>query len=260
MPLLELRNISKTFTQPGALPLKALDDVSLRIDPGECVAIVGESGSGKSTLARIAFRLLEADGGEILLDGDPVAEMSSDTWNVRRLAMQPVFQDPSGSFNPRRTVQSSLLQAIGQCVPRETMPPRERALELLGQVELRPSAEYLGRYPHELSGGQRQRLAIARALATRPRLIIADEPLSGADVSIRAQILNLLLDLRERQNIAILIITHDMLVARALADRVVVMLRGKVVEHGSTETVMNAPQNPYTQRLLSAVLSVDIAS
>jgi len=170
--------------------------------------------------------------------------------------VQPVFQDPSSAFNPRRTVQSSLEQAIGQCVPKEPAP-RERALELLSSVELRPAEDFLQRYPHQLSGGQRQRLGIARALATRPRLIVADEPLSGADVSIRAQVLNLLLDLRERQNIAILMITHDMLVARALADRVVVMHRGRVVEQGRTRDIMDAPQDPYTQRLLNAVLSVD---
>jgi ABC-type glutathione transport system ATPase component len=259
MALLELRTVTKSFTERGSsTPFKALDDVSLHIEPGECVAIVGESGSGKSTLARIALRLLEADSGDILLDGESVLAMSPEVWNVRRLAMQPVFQDPSGAFNPRRTVQSSLEQAIGQCVPKETQPPRQRALELLGQVELRPSADYLARLPHELSGGQRQRLGIARALATRPRLIVADEPLSGADVSIRAQVLNLLLELREQQNIAILMITHDMLVARALADRVVVMHKGRMVEQGPTATVMNHPQDPYTKRLLSAVLSVDV--
>lgn len=257
MALLELRNLSKTYNRRGAPPLKALDDVSLHVDPGECVAIVGESGSGKSTLARVALRLLDPDSGEILLNGESVLKMAPKTWNARRLSMQPVFQDPSGAFNPRRTVQSSLEQALSQCVPREA-PSRARVLELLEQVELRPSAEYLGRYPHELSGGQRQRLGIARALATRPSLILADEPLSGADVSIRAQVLNLLLDLREQQNIAILMITHDMLVARALADRVVVMHHGRVVEQGPTATVMNSPREPYTKKLLSAVLAVDV--
>ena len=258
MPLFELRGVSRTFAQRGATPLKALDNVSLHIHAGECVAIVGESGSGKSTLARVALRLLEPDSGDVLLDGESIRTMPNARWNRLRLTVQPVFQDPSSAFNPRRTVQSSLEQAIGQCIPKETSGPRERALELLAQVELRPATDFLLRYPHELSGGQRQRLGIARALATRPRLIVADEPLSGADVSIRAQVLNLLLDLREQKNIAILMITHDMLVARAIADRVVVMHQGRVVEQGPTATVMNAPQDPYTQRLLSAVLSVDV--
>jgi ABC-type glutathione transport system ATPase component len=256
LTLFEVRHVSKTFAQRGALPFKALDDVSLDVDAGECVAIVGESGSGKSTLARVALRLLGPDGGDVLLSGESVLGMSTEKWNRLRLSMQPVFQDPSSAFNPRRTIQSSLEQAIGQCELKE-VNPRERALELLGQVELRPAVDFLTRYPHQLSGGQRQRLGIARALATRPRLIVADEPLSGADVSIRAQVLNLLLDLREQQNIAILMITHDMLVARALADRVVVMHRGRVVEKGTTAEVMDAPKDPYTQRLLNAVLSVE---
>ena len=256
MALFELKQISKSFRQRGAAPFQALADVSVHIDAGECVAIVGESGSGKSTLARVALRLLDPDCGDVLLDGVSVLGMSEEKWNRLRLTVQPVFQDPSSAFNPRRTVQSSLEQAIGQCIPKEP-EPRARALELLSSVELRPAEDFLQRYPHQLSGGQRQRLGIARALATRPRLIVADEPLSGADVSIRAQVLNLLLDLRERQNIAILMITHDMLVARALADRVVVMHRGRVVEQGRTLDIMDAPQDPYTQRLLNAVLSVD---
>jgi ABC-type glutathione transport system ATPase component len=258
MALFELRGITRSFAQRGGAPFKAMDDVSVHIEAGECVAIVGESGSGKSTLARVALRLLEPDCGDVLMEGESVLAMSDEKWNRLRLSVQPVFQDPSSAFNPRRTVQSSLEQAIGQCIPKESMPMRERAMELLASVELRPAADFLGRYPHQLSGGQRQRLGIARALATRPRLIVADEPLSGADVSIRAQVLNLLLELRERQNIAIMMITHDMLVARALADRVVVMHRGRVVEQGRTADIMNAPRDPYTQRLLNAVLSVDV--
>jgi peptide/nickel transport system ATP-binding protein len=255
--LFEVSHVSKTFVQRGAPPFKALDDVSLDINAGECIAIVGESGSGKSTLARVALRLIEPDHGDVLLCGESVLGMPAEKWSRLRLSMQPVFQDPSSAFNPRRTVQSSLEQAIGQCELKEEVSRRERALELLGQVELRPADDFLTRYPHQLSGGQRQRLGIARALATRPRLIVADEPLSGADVSIRAQILNLLLDLLKQQNIAILMITHDMLVARAIADRVVVMHRGRVVETGTTGEVMDAPKDPYTQRLLSAVLSVE---
>ncbi|MCS0503176.1 ABC transporter ATP-binding protein [Ancylobacter mangrovi] len=257
-PVLEIRNISKTFHLPGAEAFKAVDDVSLSVHPGECVAIVGESGSGKSTVARMALSLLRPDSGQVFLEGRSLLDMSPRELRTRRLAMQPVFQDPSASFNPRRSVWSSLRQAIAQgTTPEPDM--RARALELLSQVELRPPENYVERYPHELSGGQRQRLAIARALAPRPRLIIADEPLSGADVSIRAQILNLLLDLQAQQNIAFLLITHDMLVARALAQRVVVMHHGRIVEQGETEQVMQSPREAYTQRLLAAVLDVDLA-
>src|SRR5262249_36884118 len=151
LTLFELRGVSKTFGQHGAHPFKALDDVSLDVNAGECVAIVGESGSGKSTLARVALRLLEPDNGDVLLEGKSVLRMPADEWNRSRLSVQPVFQDPSSAFNPRRTVQSSLEQAIGQCAQKEA-DPRERALELLGQVELRPAGDFLARYPHQLSG------------------------------------------------------------------------------------------------------------
>jgi ABC-type dipeptide/oligopeptide/nickel transport system ATPase component len=167
-----------------------------------------------------------------------------------------VFQDPAASFNPRKTVQASLFQAIAQCATPETSP-RARALELLRQVELSPPESYLPRYPHQLSGGQRQRLAIARALAVRPRLIIADEPLSGADVSIRAQVLNLLVGLQRERGISYLLITHDMLVAEAVSHRVAVMYRGRIVEEGPTKALLAAPKDSYTVRLLRAIRSVD---
>ena len=257
MPILELRNVTKIFRQRGAEPLKAVDDVSLQVDAGECLAIVGESGSGKSTVARLALSLLRPDGGDILLNGRSLIGMPAKELRVQRLGMQPVFQDPSASFNPRRTVASSLDQALGQRVP-PVPDRRQRALELLSQVELRPPQDYMERFPHELSGGQRQRLAIARALALEPKLIIADEPLSGADVSIRAQILNLLVDLQRQRGVAYLLITHDLLVAQAVAHRIAVMFRGRIVEHGPTATVMNAPRDPYTIRLLKASHSVDV--
>ena len=257
MPILELRNVTKIFRQRGAELLKAVDGVSLRVDEGECLAIVGESGSGKSTVARLALSLLRPDSGDILLNGRSLIGMSAKELRVHRLGMQPVFQDPSASFNPRRTVGSSLDQALAQCV-QPVADRRRRALELLSQVELRPPEDYMERFPHELSGGQRQRLAIARALALSPKLIIADEPLSGADVSIRAQILNLLVDLQRQRRVAYLLITHDLLVAQAVAHRIAVMYRGRIVEEGPTATVMNAPRDPYTVRLLEAAHSVDV--
>jgi ABC-type oligopeptide transport system ATPase subunit len=259
MPILELRHVRKSFRQRGSAPFVAVDDVSISVEPGECLAIVGESGSGKSTLARIALRLIQPDSGEILIGGRPVTEMSKEELRRARLAMQPVFQDPAASFNPRRSVASSLEQALRQC-PDAPSNLRERSLELLSQVGLRPPADFMNRLPHELSGGQRQRLAIARALAPRPQLIVADEPLSGADVSIRAQVLNLMIDLAKSHGLAYLLITHDMLVAKAVANRVAVMYRGAIVEEGETDSVMNNPSAPYTIRLLGAVQSVDANS
>lgn len=256
MPILELKNISKTFHQRGGEPLKAVDDVSIELEAGECLAIVGESGSGKSTLARIALSLLQHDSGEVIVKGRALSQMSKEERYDTRLIMQPVFQDPAGSFNPRRTVASSMAQALNQNMERSAKV-RERSMELLAQVGVKPAAEFLPRLPHELSGGQRQRLAIARALALDPEIIIADEPLSGADVAIRAQVLNLMVDLQRARGLAYLLITHDMLVARAISNRVAVMYRGRIVEEGPTETIMNHPKDPYTIRLLRAVQSVD---
>src|SRR4051812_40170718 len=255
MPVLELRSVSKTFRRRGSPPLKAVDNVSLAVAEGECVALVGESGSGKSTLARIALRLIEPDGGDVVLQGRSLIGMPAAELRRARLSMQPVFQDPSAAFNPRRTVRALLAQAVLARGPASAGDSRLAAL--LEAVELRPAATYLDRFPHELSGGQRQRLAIARALAPEPALIVADEALSGADVSIRAQILNLLVDLQRASGVAYLLITHDMLVARAFSHRIAVMYRGRIVEEGPTAQVIAAPRDPYTQRLLAAVQSLD---
>jgi ABC-type oligopeptide transport system ATPase subunit len=251
MPLLELRHLSKTFTRHGAAPFRAVNDVSLTVERGECVALVGESGSGKSTLARLALRLIDADEGEVLLDGAYLHTLSGHALRGARMKMQPVFQDASTTFNPRRTVRAILRQAaVG-----DASEGHIRAL--LERVELRPATTFLPRYPSELSGGQRQRLSIARALAIEPAIIIADEPLSGADVSIRAQILDLLADLQTQSGVSYLLITHDILLARAFSHRIAVMHQGSIVEHGETQTVLRAPTHAYTRRLLDAVQSVD---
>lgn len=251
MPLLELRNVSKTFTRRGAPSHRAVDDVSLTVEPGECVALVGESGSGKSTLARLALRLIEADAGEVLFDGAHLHALSGTALRDARIRMQPVFQDASTAFNPRRTVRTILRQAaVGD-------PSETHLRALLERVELRPAQAFLARYPNELSGGQRQRLSIARALATEPSLIIADEPLSGADVSVRAQILDLLADLQAQSGVSYLLITHDILLARAFSHRIAVMHQGRIVERGDTPTVLHAPTHAYTRCLLDAVQSVD---
>lgn len=252
-PLLELRQVSKTFRSAAGEKVAAVRDVSLTVDRGETVALVGESGSGKSTLGRIALGLIKPDAGDVLLDGRSLAGLSNRAFRQARTAMQPIFQDATASLNPRRTVR----QLMGQALRRHGHPMDLRAAALLDSVGLRPGLEYLDRLPHELSGGQRQRLAIARALAVEPSLIIADEPLSGADVSIRGQVLNLFLDIKDARGIAYLMITHDISIARAFADRVAVMLRGEIVESGPTGEVLTRPSHDYTRRLLAAMPRLD---
>jgi len=255
-PLLELRNVSKQFRQRDNTVLSAVSGVSMTVDAEECVALVGESGSGKSTLARLALRLLRPDGGEILYRGQSTAVMAGAELRQFRRAIQPVFQDTAATFNPRRTVWGVLRQALRQAnVIRRDIDARVG--QLLERVRLPATIQFLDRYPHELSGGQRQRLAIARAIAMEPALIIADEPLSGADASIRGQILNLLIDLQQDRRVAYLFITHDLSIARAFAQRAVVLYRGRVVEEGSTADVLRAPVHPYTQLLLASAPNLD---
>lgn len=252
-PVLVLEGLRKSFHQRGGSgTLVAVDGVSLTVGPAETVALVGESGSGKSTLARLAQRLMDPEEGSIVLRGVNLTRLTGRRLRDARIAMQPIFQDPTASFNPRRTVGGALLQALWRS-PGTTDDRVRRAGELLERVGLRPASVYLPRFPHELSGGQRQRLAIARAIAMDPVLIIADEPLSGSDVSIRSQVLNLLADLRAERGIAYLLITHDISIARAFANRVAVMYHGRIVEEGDPATVLSRPSHEYTKRLLSAV-------
>jgi len=254
-PLLELRNVSKTFRSAAGETVHAVRAASLVVGRGETVALVGESGSGKSTLGRIALGLIRADAGDVLLEGRSFASLTSREFREARTAMQPIFQDATASLNPRRTVRQLMAQALRRLAADVV---DARAAAILDNVGLRPGADYLGRLPHELSGGQRQRLAIARALAVEPALIVADEPLSGADVSIRGQVLNLLLDIQETRGNAYLMITHDISIARAFADRVAVMLRGEIVESGPVGDVLVRPAHDYTRRLLAAVPELDM--
>ena len=247
--LLVLDRIGKTFRQGRHQLLHALRDVSLTVDAGEIVALVGESGSGKSTLGRIALGLLAPDAGTVSFDGKRFDQLSPDHFRELRTGMQPIFQDPTSSLNPRRTVRELLTQALWKTPANAG----ERCVTLLEDVGLRPAVQYLDRYSHELSGGQRQRVSIARSLAMAPKLIVADEPLSGADVSIRGQVLNLLLDIQRSRNVAYLMITHDISVARAFADRVAVMMKGELVEVGPAEQVLRTPSHAYTRRLVAAV-------
>jgi ABC-type glutathione transport system ATPase component len=251
-PLLRLTGIGKTFHRGGE-HITAVVDADLQVEAGESVALVGESGSGKSTLARIALGLMAPDKGKVFLEGRCLSEMKPAVFAEARTAMQPIFQDPGQSFNPRRSVGEALAQALWRA-PREQRRPR--SIDLLNRVGLRPAETMFARYPHELSGGQKQRLAVARAAAMAPRLIVADEPLSGADVSIRGQMLNLLSELR-KDGIAFLMITHDISVARAFADRVAVMHRGLIVESGPAAVVLERPEHDYTRRLIESVPRLD---
>jgi ABC-type glutathione transport system ATPase component len=249
-PLLKLEGINKSYERPDGEVLTAVAAVDLTVGHAETVALVGESGSGKSTLGRIALCLIRPDSGRVFLNGTCLTEMSAKQLRTARVPMQPIFQDAGASFNPRLTVLAAMGQALGH---RDSANIPARAERLLEDVGLRPGSRFLQRYPHELSGGQRQRLAIARALALEPMLIIADEPLSGADVSIRGQVLNLLADLQRERKVAYLMITHDISVARAFAHRVAVMQRGRVVETGPAAAVLDNPQHAYTRQLVDAV-------
>lgn len=248
-PLLVLDGVDKDFKLPGGAVLHAVRKVNLTVHAGEIVALVGESGSGKSTLGRIALGLLAPDAGEVTFDGHKLTGLAPETFRTLRTGMQPIFQDPTASLNPRRTVRQLLMQALWK----QPAEGEARCIRLLEDVGLRPAAQYIDRYPHELSGGQRQRVSIARSLAMEPKLIIADEPLSGADVSIRGQVLNLLLDIQRSRDVAYLMITHDISIARAFADRVAVMMKGELVEVGPADTVLRTPAHEYTRRLVAAV-------
>ncbi len=257
-PLLELCGIRKTFTSTGlfaaARRVVAASDVSFAIERGQAVALVGESGSGKSTLARLVLRLENPDVGEIRLDGlDMLAQEPRGASLGYRARVQMVFQDPFGSLNPVHDVFHHLERPLRRHHRAEPANVRARALELLNIVGLEPAEDFIDRRPYELSGGQRQRVAIARALAVDPDLLVADEPTSMLDVSIRMGVLNLLAHLKRDRHLAILLITHDLASARYLADRVLVLYRGRVVEEGSTNAVIETPAHPYTRALLASI-------
>jgi len=247
------------FLRGGGRPVvRALAGVSITLRRGETLAVVGESGCGKSTLARALVRLIELDAGQIDFDGQDVRTLAGAGLRQFNRRVQMVFQDPYGSLNPRMTVGETLAEAlrVHRMVPRERIAARVE--ELLALVRLPSDAA--GRLPHAFSGGQRQRIAIARALAVEPDVLIADEIVSALDVSVQAQILNLLLDMQERLGLAILFVSHDLRVVRHLAHRVAVMYLGRVVELGPAEEVFTAPRHPYTRALLRAAPSLDPAA
>jgi oligopeptide/dipeptide ABC transporter ATP-binding protein len=240
-----------------ARPVQAVTDVSLALDRGATVGLVGESGSGKSTLGRMLLGLLAPSEGSVQFDGITLSDASAEQRRQLRRRMQIVFQDPSSSLDARRTVGAQIADglSIHRIVPAEQR--KQRVAELLEQVGLPPSnAE---RYPHQFSGGQRQRIGIARALATGPEFLVADEPVSALDASVQAQVLDLLADLRARLGLAMLFISHDLAVVRSLCEQVVVMYLGRIMEAGPVSRVFTAPRHPYTRALLSAVPSLDPA-
>jgi peptide/nickel transport system ATP-binding protein len=269
-PVVDARGLAKTFTLSRGLsalsfsggrlryqPVRvhAVDDVAVRIAPGEVVGLVGESGSGKSTLGRLILRLQESDRGSLRIAGEDVTRVPQSALGAMRRAAQIVFQNADSSLNPRKTVAEIVGRPLRRfaVVPPGAMGPRVRAL--LDLVRL--PAHYADRYPHQMSGGEKQRVGIARALATEPRFILCDEPVSALDVSVQAAIVNLLADLRDDLGVAYLFISHDISVAAHLADRIAVMYRGKIVEEGRTEDVTERPHHPYTEALLSAVPVVE---
>ena len=257
-PLLSVENLMKLYAvREGKGMIRAVDGVSLTLAEGETLGIVGESGCGKSTLARLILRLIGPTSGSIKFDGEDLSSLSASALRRRRRDMQIVFQDPYASLDPRMTVGRIIAEplAIHGIGSRQTR--RDKVMTLLGLVGLDEGAA--DRYPHEFSGGQRQRIGIARALALEPRLVVLDEPVSALDVSIQSQILNLLMDLKERLKLSYIFISHDLRVVEHVSDRVAVMYLGRIVEEGEATRVLNSPLHPYTEALISAIPSLDPA-
>jgi peptide/nickel transport system ATP-binding protein len=260
-PLLEIRGLTKVFAQGGALSggrrlVHALAGVSFTIARGETLALVGESGCGKSTLGRTVLRLYEPTAGELRFEGQDLLRIEGAALRTLRRRMQIVFQDPMGSLNPRMRVEDIVAEPlVVHGIGASRTERRERVRLLLGKVGL--ASEALRRFPHEFSGGQRQRIGIARALASGPDLVVADEPVSALDVSVQAQIVNLLSDLQSAEGLSYLFISHDLRVVRYLAHRVAVMYLGRIVELGPVAEIFSRPAHPYTRALLSAVPSTD---
>ena len=255
-PLLEVRGLTKEFIRQTGLfgkgiPVRAVDGVSFEIAEGETFGLVGESGSGKTTTGRCILRLIEPTAGEVRFRGEDVLAYSRKRLREARRDMQIVFQDPYSSLNPRMRVHTIVeeplvIHRLGSKAERQA-----RVRELFELVGLDPS--HLTRYPHQFSGGQRQRIGLARALALNPSLVIADEPVSALDVSVQAQVVNLLMDLQQRLKLTYLFIAHDLRLVRHICGRVAVMYLGRIVEMGTTEAIFAAPAHPYTQALLSAI-------
>lgn len=260
-PLIEARNLSRHYQVGSGLfggrakTLKALIDASFTLASGKTLAVVGESGCGKSTLARLVTMIEPPTGGSLAIDGIDVPQATKEQRRTLRQTVQIIFQDPYGSLNPRKKVGAILEEPLKINTDMSGSERRHAAQEMLSKVGLRP--EHYGRYPHMFSGGQRQRIAIARALMLRPRILVADEPVSALDVSIQAQVLNLLMDLQEEFDLAYLFISHGLSVVEHISDDVMVMYLGRPVEHGANAAIFGKPKHPYTRALLASTPFVD---
>ena len=257
-PLLDIRGLVKHFPVKSGIfsrvsaHVRAVDGVDFHVNDGETLAIVGESGCGKSTVGRLVLRLLEPTAGQVRFEGEDLLALAPEQMRARRRRLQVIFQDPYASLNPRMTVGAMLGEPLMlHGLATDERSRGARVAELLELVGLRP--DHARRYPHEFSGGQRQRIAIARALAVEPRLIVADEPVSALDVSIQAQVINLMRALQKRFGLAYIFISHDLAVVKHIADRIAVMYLGKIVETATTEELFRSPRHPYTRALLAAV-------
>jgi oligopeptide transport system ATP-binding protein len=255
--ILAANHLVKTYSQRsgrfgfGSTQIKALDDVSIALKAGSTLAVVGESGSGKSTLARCLLQLHPFDSGEVIFAGQDLAKLDKEALRSQRKDLQMVFQDPFASLNPRMKVgeivgEGLLIHGLGKKIEQQ-----EKVVKMLKRVGL--TADDMQKYPHQFSGGQRQRIGIARALVLEPKVVVCDEPVSALDVSVQAQILLLLKELQAEMHLSYVFISHDLRVVRHIADEIVVMNQGKIVEQGSVESVYNAPQQAYTQQLLNAI-------
>ena len=257
-PILETRNLKKYFKVGKDRMLHAVDDVNLKILPGQTLGVVGESGCGKSTLGRTILRLLEPTGGEILYNGHNIEKLSASKMREYRKDMQIIFQDPYSSLNPRKSVYEAIAMPLRVNNYGSKADIDRRTRELMDRVGL--AARLADAYPHELDGGRRQRICVARALALDPKFIVCDEPVSALDVSIQAQILNLLMDLQDDMDLTYMFITHDLSVVKHISNEIMVMYLGKCVERTSSREMFDNPRHPYTKALLSAIPIPDISS
>ena len=256
-PLLEIRDLKKYFKTPAGM-LHAVEDVNLKIYPGKTLGVVGESGCGKSTLGRTILRLHQATSGEVLYNGENILQYKKKDMKKIHLNMQMVFQDPYSSLDPRMSVHNLIAEPVQVCgILKNKAEINEHVRDIMEMCGL--PADHANLYPHELDGGLRQRVGLARAMAVSPKFIVCDEPVSALDVSIQAQILNLLMDLQEQRGLSYMFVTHDLCVVKHISDEIMVMYMGQTVEYAKTEELFAHPLHPYTRALLQAVPTIDLS-